>query len=236
MGYAAEVEIEGIEELRRRLAADQRQIPFAHAMALSRLARDVQQAIRGHMVGIFDNPIAFTLNSIRIKPASKKDLSAYVWIRDEATKGTAPVKYLMPQALGSRRNMKRHERALQYAGVIPRGWGTVPGRDARLNRAGNITSGTYTRILSQLKASPDPMQNATQGKAKPYFVMRKGDRPIGIYQRTSKRRIKSILHFVKELPDYGPELKFQGVADKVIRRRSAQRLEEAISRALETAR
>lgn len=236
MQLAANIELQGVEELRRQLSHMQEQIPFATALALTRTAQDVQRSVRGHMKGTFDNPIAFTLNSIRIKPASKKDLSAFVWIRDEAVKGTPPAKYLLPQAEGSRRNAKRHEKALQYAGILPHSWATVPGRDARLNKAGNISAGTYTKILSQLQASPDPMQNSTSSKPKPYFVMRKAGRPVGIYQRTSKKRIKSILHFVRELPSYNKELKFQRVADKVIKRRGSQHLADAIARAIETAR
>lgn len=236
MRRGPEIEIEGMEELRRGLAHKAKQIPFATAVALTRTAQDVQRGIKGHMKGIFDNPTAFTLNSIRIKAARKNDLSAFVWIRDEAFKGTSPDKYLRPQAEGARRNAKRHERALNYAGILPRGWATVPGRDARLNRAGNITSGTYTKILSQLKASPDPLQNVTGKKDKPFFVLRKSGKPLGVYQRTGKRRIKAILHFVNELPEYGADLKFQEVADKVVQRRGRKHMSDAIEHALATAR
>jgi hypothetical protein len=38
------------------------------------------------------------------------------------------------------------------------------------------------------------------------------------------------------LPSYDKELKFQRVADKVIRRRGSQHLADAIARAIETAR
>ncbi|WP_251976727.1 hypothetical protein [Salinicola avicenniae] len=236
MSLAVSIELQGFDELRRRLAHMPRQIPFAQALAITRTGQDVRDSLKGHLKGIFDNPTAFTVNSVRLRPATKNDLQAWIWIRDEAFKGTPPAKYLLPQTTGTRRNAKRHERALQHAGILPHGWATVPGRGARLNRAGNISAGTYTKILSELRASPDGHQNATSRKAKPYFVMRRGERPIGVYQRTSKRRMQAVLHFIDELPGYGKEVRFQQVADMVVRRRGVKHMDDAIEHTIRTAR
>lgn len=223
----------GQDEVRRLLRGMEDQIPFAMALTLTRTAKDVQQAEQGHLRGALDRPTSFTVRGIRVKPATKRDLEARIWIRDEATKGTAPLTYLMPQLQGGTRRQKRHEKALQRAGILPRGWYTVPGKDVRLNRFGNVTAGTYTKILSALQASPDPFQNAPASRR--YFVKRRGNRAVGIYQRTSKRRTKSILHFVRNVR-YRQRLDFQGVATKVIQRRLNQHMIESLQRVIQTAR
>jgi hypothetical protein len=213
------------------------QIPFATVLTLTRTAKDVQQAEKGHLRGVLDRPTRFTLNAIRVKPATKRDMEARIWIRDEADKGTAPIKYLEALVRGGTRGQKRHEKALQRKGILPAGWFTVPGEDMRLNRFGNITAGMYTKILSGLQASSDEFQNSMSKLAtRRYFVMRKprSRAPLGIYQRTSKRRIKSILHFVPSVT-YSPVIEFVPVAEKVIARRLDAHMRNAVEQVIRTA-
>lgn len=228
----------GQDDVRRLLSGMEDQIPFAMALTLTSTAKDIQASEQGHLRGQLDRPTSFTVRSVRVKPATKRDLEARIWIRDEASGGTAPLTYLLPQFRGGGRGQKRHEKALQRAGILPSGWFTAPGKDVRLNRFGNITAGTYTKILSQLRASPDPMQNITVRSAKRvrgrYFVKRRGNRAVGIYQRTGKRRTKSILHFVPSV-QYTKRLDFEGVADKVIERRMRAHMVDALERTIRTA-
>ena len=232
-----------LSDIPRALAGMRDQIPFATALSLTRIAQDSRKGVQSHLRRKLDSPTKRTISGVRYKPADKKEKTptAFVWIVDEATKGTAPADYLEALIEGGKRSHKRHEKALHRAGILPSGWYTVPGEDVRLNKHGNITAGTYTKILSELQASPDAFQNATDsarstGNQRGYFVVRKGEsrvssgRPIGVYQRTGKRSssIKSILHFISKAPRYEQRLDINGTIDAVIRRRANKRVEEAI--------
>jgi len=231
-----ELDVRGdLDRIQRSLSRLERsQVPFATAVAMTRTAQDVQAAETRLLRQRLDRPAPFTVKSVRVRPARKRDLRAWIWIRDEATKGTAPVKYLAPLIYGQRRHAKRYELALQRAGVLPRGWYTVPGEDARLNRYGNITAAMITKILSDIRASPDPLQNRSNKRAR-FFVMVKAGRPLGIYERTGKRRIKSWLHFVSGAPDYSKQLPFHRTADRVTRKRFLPRFRRELAKAIKTA-
>lgn len=233
----------GDRDLEQFLKGFEDQLPFATAMGLTRTAKDVQAAEKGHLRGVLHRPLARTVNSIRVKPATKADLSAYIWITDEAHKGTPPLAYLRAQVAGGQRRPKRFENALRMAGILPAGSYVVPGKDAPLNAAGNLSAGTYNKILTALRASSDPMQNRTDSRrsqrkaaAANYFVMKSAGQPLGIYQRTNRSTIKSILHFVTKAPAYAQRIHFSEVADKVVGRRGMQHMLDAITHAIRTSR
>ena len=232
-------------ELENFFRGMEEQIPFASALALTRMAQDVRTSLQGHLRGVLDRPTRRTINSIRYTPADKKDQPpiSSVWIVDEATKGTAPADYLAELITGGARRHKRHEKVLHRAGILPRGWYTVPGKDQRLNRFGNVTAGTYTKILSELRVSTDPMQNITgsrrsQAKRRGYFVLGssrgRGGNPVGVYQRTSKNRIKSVLHFVPRAT-YSPRIDLEGPSQQVLQRRGRQHFLDAMATAYRSA-
>lgn len=232
--------------LERFFKGMEQQIPKAQALALTKMVQDGRTSLQGHLKGVLDRPTSRTLRGVRYQPAEKNDkpITASLYLVDDAPKGTAPADYLAPLIEGGPRKHKRHEKALHRAGILPRGWFTVPGKDVRLNKHGNITAGTYTKILSELRASPDPMQNVSgsrrsQAKRRGYFVMRKGTsrpgtgrgEPIGVYQRTGKRTVKSILHFISDTPTYTPRIDLAGPVERAIERRGRQHIFDAMTAA-----
>lgn len=68
-----------------------RLIPYATATALTRCAKQAQtQDLPQAMRKAFDNPTSYTLNSLRIEPATKDKLSARVQVKTKAmTRGNA---------------------------------------------------------------------------------------------------------------------------------------------------
>jgi len=232
-----------LSDIPRAMASMQDQVPKATALALTRLAQDSRKGVQDHMRRKLDRPTRRTIRGVRFKPAEKEEEppTASVWIVDEAPKGTAPADYLEALIQGGQRDHKRHEKALHRAGILPPGWYTVPGQDARKNKFSNITAGTYTKILSELQASPDPQQNASDSRRsvannRGFFVLRRGEsrvtsgRPIGVYQRTGKRRgsIKSILHFISFAPTYKETLDISGTIDDVLQKQTDQNVSKAI--------
>lgn len=211
--------------LNRKLTdVENRMLPYAVAGALTKTAQEIRAVMRSSMPAIFDRPTPFTLGSIYITPANKAKLQAQVWIKDFAAKGTPAVKYLAPEVFGGGRNLKRSERALQSAGILPPGMMTVIGQSGPLDAYGNLRGSIYTRMLSQLKANPDPYQNETdrsvarrkRKRGPQYFVAtaKRGGLKPGIYQRGPNRTVIPILLFVRAV-QYPQRFKFFDIASRV---------------------
>lgn len=132
----------------RFIAEDQ--IPFATALAMTRTAQDVRNAEKAAMPAQLDRPTRFTLNSLYVRGATKQRLKAEVWLKD--TGDTAARQYLRSQIHGGTRPMKRFERALQGAGLMPQGWVAVPGKRVPLDAFGNVPGKFVVQLLSYLSA------------------------------------------------------------------------------------
>lgn len=239
--------------LNRKLTAiERRNLPFATAQALNRTAEQAQKAATDGLK-VFDRPTPFTLKSVFIRRVTKAQyktgLFAEVFLRDEAFKGTAPVKYLEPEVKGGSRRVKRFERALRAEGIMgPNEW-AVPSRALKLNQYGNVSAGMISSILSQLEASPDNLQNVTrrskqrlrkQGK-RLYFTPRPGSKlKPGVYVRTGRRPksggdprdVRPVLLFVSDAPTYRPRYQFFEIVTKVHTRRFASIFQAELARAV----
>lgn len=245
-----EVDVDGLT--RKLNAIERRNLPFATAQALNRTVEQARDAATQAM-RVFDRPVPFTLKSVFVKRVTKAQyktgLYAEVFLRDEATKGTPPVKYLEPEVKGGVRRAKRFERALQAEGIMgPNEW-AVPSRLLRLDRFGNVSAGTITSILSQLEASPDNLQNVTrrskqrlrkQGK-RLYFTPRPGSKlKPGVYVRTGRRPksggdprgARPVLMFVDDAPTYRKRYQFFEIVTKVHSRRFASIFHAELAKAV----
>ncbi|WP_322008275.1 phage tail protein [Paraburkholderia tropica] len=129
-----------------------KQIPFATAMAINDVSRHARTDLRDTMQSVFENPVPYTLNSVRLKLATKARPVATVAISDDPDKGIPPAKYLSPEILGGPRNHKRFERALQIKGIMPAGTYAVPGDGAPINGNGNIPGSFLVQLLSYFQA------------------------------------------------------------------------------------
>jgi hypothetical protein len=140
---------------------EQKNLPFAVMQAVNATAFGVREAWKKEAPRVFDNPVPLTVNAAQYRKATKNKLYAEVFLRDEATNGTAPAKYLLPQVEGGTRRKKGLEVLLQAKGVMPAGMFAVPGKGAQLDANGNIQKGQINKILSQLGARNDALQNET---------------------------------------------------------------------------
>jgi hypothetical protein len=231
--------ITGMEELKANLSAlAKEEFPYAMALALTRTAQDIQTAAIEQMKRVFDRPTPWTLNSTYIVPAKKDNLTATVWLKDEWAVGKSGVpasKFLSPEIFGGQRNLKRHEMALQYAGILPAGMYCVPGQGADLDAYGNMKASQIIQIIAYFKAfgeqgykanttqeRKDKLKKGTKKtRGYEYFAIRdRGSSRLkpGIYKRIGfgsfGSAIKPIIMFVKR-PGYQPRLDFFGVANRV---------------------
>ena len=209
-----------------------KQIPFATALALTKTAQEVKKGLINEIKQSFDRPTRFTLNSLYVKPAKKRDLEAFVKVKDESLKAIPAAKWLAAQIHGGARHAKGSEVLLRRRGILGPNEYMVPGRGVRLNRFGNVTRGQIQKILSNLGAQRDKYQNTTNKSKKAYFVGTiNGQR--GIWERRAKG-VRPAFIFVNR-PHYRKRFKFFKVAHKIISRRFRKNFDRALRRALSTA-
>lgn len=248
-------------DIKRMLGEQQRQMPFALALALTRTAQDVKKAEQAEINTVFDRPTPFTRNSLFVKTATKQDLLARVWVKDSER----PNHYLLPQIMGGHRPLKRFEQLLVQRGLMRANERAVPGTAAKLDGYGNMSRGQVVKIMSQLQAFnlAGSDANATiskRSKAKrareAYFVSTgKGTHPYGRHAWSKGRmaqhlergvwvrtpagalgtKVAPVLLFVNRA-SYRVRLRFFDVANATVRTQFPRHIEAAVARALATAR
>lgn len=89
-----------------------RLIPYATATALTRCAKQAQTVeLPQAMRKAFDNPTSYTLNALRIEPATKDKLSARVMVKTKAdSSGNAHEAYLQPEVDGAPADPAHYQR------------------------------------------------------------------------------------------------------------------------------
>jgi len=224
---------------------EQRQLPFAMARALTNTAKHARIDMQGEMRRVFDRPLPWTINSLRIEPATKRDLQANIHFKDFAPKGTAAGRFLRPQIEGGSRELKRSERRLQAVDVMQQGTFLVPRSGARLDAHGNLNRGQMVKVLSNVRALGDQSMGASGGKARGklrgerYFAVRAGSNrnahlKPGIYHAVSRTKLRPIYGFVRAAT-YTQRLDFFGFAERAYARDMPELMREAMEFAMRTA-
>lgn len=232
-----------------------RQLPYATMLAINNMAEKVVVAEEREIKDVFDKPNLFTQNAVARTFANKQNLTARIFIKDFAGKGTPATKYLASQIEGGARRLKRFEIALQSVGALPSGFRAVPGDAAKLDTYGNMDRGQIVQILSFFKAFPEAGYKANMSDKKraalgrfkkrtstlgfSYFVGRPGDRlPLGVWQRFNNvygSPIVPVIIFVRHA-NYQKLFDFNYVAQNVIDREFIGEMERATEMAVRTAR
>lgn len=224
------VELKGVRALERKMTGISRQIPFATALALTRTAQIVRDAIRSDIGRVFDRPTQWTLNSLRVEAARKTNLVAKVSIKDIAGRGTPALEWLKPEVEGGQRKSKPSERRLKADSALPTNRQTAIGANAKTNKHGNLTR---KRVADAMEGAKKTLSGDT--KKQKYFLMKRGKTPIAIAQRTSKRSMHIVLAFVS-VPNYSKKLDFYGVGQRAANAALPKEIQKAIEHAIKTAR
>lgn len=232
------------ERLQSLTALERDQLPFAAVLALTQTAKDVEQALVEEMRTVFDRPTRWTLNSVFVEPATKANMVAKVWLKDQAqdSGGRPAIEWLAPEVFGGNRTQKRSEEMLEASGQMPGGQYIAPAKGMKLDAFGNISRGSMNKILSGLGSQQDRHSNSTDsrrsvGNLKRYFILTKGKRPLGIAERTSRGKsgMRMIIAFGRR-PGYASRFDFYGVARRVADDQLPIRFELALARAIATRR
>lgn len=241
-----------LRPLLNRLQNVQRQIPFVIASSLTKTAVKVKPEIRKEMQRAFDRPTRYTLNSIFVQPAKKKDENptARVWLKDDSAaygRGGNAATYLWPQIAGGPRSLKRFEFRLRYAGILPDGMFVIPGAGCKLDAHGNMNTGQLTAVLSKLgtiREAQDYGQRRrnTRYAGAQYFAVKRQTYarnglplvqhlPLGIWQRLPGRKVVPIYLFVSRA-NYRRRFEFDRVVKDTSLRVLPVEFESAIDLAL----
>lgn len=216
-------------------AQHQRLVPYAAATALTRCAQHAARtALPEEMRRVFASPVPYTLNSLRIEPASKDKLVARVLVKNQPTgSGIAQEKFMEPEVQGGTRARKRSEQAMGYQGVLSAGNYAMPGHGMALDANGNVKGAEVRTILTALKsiraASATGKKIRKGGKLKNDLFVGKprgGSRPDGIWRREG-HRIRPLFIFTSQAPQYGARLDFKGVVQRVALDRFKAEFEKA---------
>jgi hypothetical protein len=223
-----------IKEVSRWLDdAQKKQIPFATVYAMTLTARDVSWEEIGVMQRVFDRPTPYTLNALAVKPATKKSMMASVEFK-EGFGGTPAKRFLNPQVNGGARSQKSHE--LQIAPLLKGYSYLVPASGFPLNAYGNLSGGTVSKIISQLRVSRNADANASQSrrsKAKrsshAYFISKSGRVVLERKGNTVRPALVGV-----RAPRYSKRFPFYETAAAVVSDRLAVNFEVAFQRAMAT--
>lgn len=145
-------EIHGLDEMLQGISNIPRQMNFAASKALNDIAFKVRDDLHAEMGRVFDRPTPWIRRFWVGKRATPKSLEAWIYPRDAGGKSVDPSKVLHAEVFGGNRRLKRAERALQRAGLLPQGLTMVPGKAAPLDAHGNVPGPFIVRLLSYFQA------------------------------------------------------------------------------------
>lgn len=206
MKISVEADIEKLKHRLTRLQKDQ--LPFAASLALNQVAADVANEITRQMPNNLDRPTPFTLKAYQFRPGTFRGMRANKRnLMVLINPADIQKQYLRYQIEGGIRTPK--QRAI-----------FVPSDKAPKNQYGNLSRANRKRII--------------QGKGKYFSAGREEGKTPGIYYRT-ENGIEPMAFYVNQAT-YKPILPVQRIAAGVVKSKYARRLQEALSRALATAR
>lgn len=218
-----DVKFQGLDEVKRQIAAAEKQAHFAAAVALTRTAQAIQKAEEAEVSRVFDRPTAFTRKAFGIKRADKVNLTAEVFVKDKQAD------YLKPEILGGTRRQKAYER---------RGFGGqsgywVPGAGLKLTASGNMS-------LAQVKALGEALNR--RGKfGRVVFLPARDGKAAGLYgakdgrgKRARGRLVPLLLQ--ASTPSYQPRFRFYEVGIKIANAEFRRQFDRAFAEAMRTAR
>lgn len=196
-----------------------KQVPFATALGLTKIAQAVQADERIQVDKTFDKATPFTENAFAVLPAKKIAPIAVVFAKDVQAQYLAPYVVGGDRSLGSKKGM-----------LVPIG--------AATNQYGNLSKGT----LARLKARPNVFVGSVRtrgGKVINGIWQRQPAPKSGRRSKSGNGQSKSSLKLLIEFEDTTPvrkRLDFEGRARSTIQRVAAREMSAALTKALATAR
>ena len=211
---------DNIKEMTKLVSGYSDQIPFVTAKTMTDLAVKSQSNLKSHMKGQFKNPKKITLNSFRVVPATKRNLTSQVLLKDVYTGFRDH--WLQVHIDGGKRQQKRSEKLLGGYWVI-----------SKYQKAGRLTGARMSKILADVKAYSRGGINTKNTKAR-YFMKHSRGRRI-IFDRSGKNTVRPVLIEVKQ-PRYKVRIPFTVIVNKTVDRHHRTMFMLNFKQAIKTAR
>lgn len=232
------VKIDGLDAIKAKMRglADNK-IKVAAVAALNDAAYLGSKKTQDEMRRVFDRPTPWVLGGVRYVKARRDRLESSIDFDKWGNKTNVTVGHVLAAEItGGARKHKRHEIALQRAGILPAGHYIVPGAAAQMDGHGGMKSSQIVQIMAWFKSFGEQgykanMTAATRArlakdkrsgqKGIQYFALQKKTNglPPGIYQRikfATGSAVKPVMIFIRA-PIYKKRLDFYGVAEKAAR-------------------
>lgn len=234
---------------------ERRQMPWALALASTRLGQRVQKGALTVMRSRLDRPKKTTENSLLFKAATKNGAQALVYFRGadvkqwtgEYTSGIPADTYLQQAVHGGRRRHKRFEEALIARWIMRRNEYAIPAEWVR-DSFGNVPRGLLMKVLSGIGAAEMKeglMANATgsrrsrrKGNAQRFFAGTV-DGVRGIWERRGTawgEGVRPVFIFTTDTPGYRVIFPFFKIAANIVKAHHADEVRKALAEAVRTAR
>lgn len=150
------LQIQGLEKVQATLRKLQgQQVKEAVVKAINDAAFEARRGVQREFAEVFDRPTSYIVKSVQVQQATVAKPEATVAPTYMGGKGVDPQKILAAEVIGGSRKLKRSERALQAAGILPTGYFTsiprnpFPGSD---DGRGNLRGPFIVQLLSYLQA------------------------------------------------------------------------------------
>lgn len=201
-------------------AVNSRQLPFAAALALTQTAKDAQASVRASMPAKFTLRRQWIVNGIRIKPANKTTLEAWVYSKDA---------FMARQEKGGIKTGKAGGGDFTSSSVAEANKGV------RARPAGGRVAIPTDNVLRN-KSDIIRKSDLPAGLGKKAFVMGRGATQV-LARRFSKgkRAGLQILYVLKASTHIKPRLGLEDITTKVVERRFAMHFNSAFEQAIRTA-
>ena len=162
------IDVSGVDILNAKLRGlSEKKINVAIVSSLNQAARVSSEAVRKEIRSVFDRPTPWVVGGVQYTKAIREAVNVGGMMIGGASVMTATVdldywgnkqsvsveQILSAQITGGRRHHKRHEVALQQAGILDPGYFIVPGQAAKLDQYGNMSSGEINKIIAWFRVS-----------------------------------------------------------------------------------
>jgi hypothetical protein len=160
------INVKGVAGVQAMLKTFPKQASRALEVALDQTAKKIQEDIKAEMPKVFSNPVAYTLNSLKVTKTRGHNMIAKVGFKEPPRMGQH---YLVPEVEGGPRKSKGFELAAggnQY---------TLADSAKKVKATGNITVGQAQAIVSGVKK-----------RRGDYVIIKPGNKQgllPGVYQR-----------------------------------------------------
>lgn len=248
---AVSIDTSGLDQKLKTIQRDQ--LPYAKMLALNNLAFGTAYAERRAMKTVFDRPTKWIKQSVNVaKKATKKDLTAAVWIGEALKNKEGKALFqsvqtdritgiLIPHIDGGARIARKSEKRLRRIGVLGSGEWLVAARSAPRDRYGNIPWTEYQSMLQSFRGYTRGGFNRHTGEGTlesgvAYWVTDLSGGIRGIFRTKYGGSPTLIWILARKTPTYKKRFDFFGIAQRYATIKGPGIAQKAVDKAMATAR